>query len=117
GLRPPYPDAARSPSAGRHATILRLDRETRDSGRLDRLAQEIGVQGAADKLPYVLRAAALDHPLEPHELGRALYHLAQRRGFQSNRRSPRRDDEIGRASCREREYGTGGDEEIRQVKR
>jgi CRISPR-associated endonuclease Csn1 len=32
-------------------------------------------------LPYLLRARALDHSLEPHELGRALYHLAQRRGF------------------------------------
>ncbi len=38
-------------------------------------------------LPYWLRARALDHPLESHELGRALYHLAQRRGFLSNRRA------------------------------
>ncbi|HUU53385.1 MAG TPA: type II CRISPR RNA-guided endonuclease Cas9 [Armatimonadota bacterium] len=37
-------------------------------------------------LPYKLRARALDEPLSPHELGRALYHLAQRRGFLSNRR-------------------------------
>jgi CRISPR-associated endonuclease Csn1 len=35
-------------------------------------------------LPYYLRARALDEPLEAYELGRALYHLAQRRGFQSN---------------------------------
>lgn len=95
GLLPTYPGLDLSSSAGRHETILRLDREIRDSGRLDRLAQAIGVHGAADKLPYVLRAAALDHPLEPHELGRALYHLAQRRGFLSNRRSPRRDDDEG----------------------
>ncbi|HEX6938626.1 MAG TPA: hypothetical protein VF158_04390, partial [Longimicrobiales bacterium] len=92
GLLPTHPDLDVS-SAGRHETILRLDQEIRESGRLDRLAHAIGVTGAADKLPYVLRAAALDHPLEPHELGRALYHLAQRRGFLSNRRSPRRDDE------------------------
>ncbi len=32
-------------------------------------------------LPYFLRARALDRRLEPFELGRALYHLAQRRGF------------------------------------
>ena len=95
GLLPTYPGLDASSSAGRHETILRLDQEIRESGRLDRLAETIGVHGAADKLPYVLRAAALDHPLEPHELGRALYHLAQRRGFQSNRRSPRRDDEEG----------------------
>jgi CRISPR-associated endonuclease Csn1 len=36
-------------------------------------------------MPYILRAAALDEPLEPHFLGRAFYHLAQRRGFLSNR--------------------------------
>jgi CRISPR-associated endonuclease Csn1 len=35
--------------------------------------------------PYELRAAALDRKLEPRELGRALHHLAQRRGFKSNR--------------------------------
>ncbi len=36
-------------------------------------------------LPWFLRSRALDHPLERYELGRAIYHLAQRRGFQSNR--------------------------------
>jgi CRISPR-associated endonuclease Csn1 len=44
-------------------------------------------------VPYTLRAKALDSPLEEHELGRALYHLAQRRGFLSNRRAPVKDDE------------------------
>ncbi|MEW5946660.1 MAG: type II CRISPR RNA-guided endonuclease Cas9 [bacterium] len=45
-------------------------------------------------LPYILRARALDEPLEPHQLGRALYHLAQRRGFLSNRKaeSRKKDD-------------------------
>lgn len=37
-------------------------------------------------LPYLLRAAALDEILESHFLGRALYHLAQRRGFQTSRK-------------------------------
>jgi len=37
-------------------------------------------------LPYFLRARALDEVLEPFELGRALYHLGQRRGFLSNRK-------------------------------
>jgi CRISPR-associated endonuclease Csn1 len=37
-------------------------------------------------LPYILRSAALDERLEPHFLGRALYHLAQRRGFLSTRK-------------------------------
>jgi len=42
---------------------------------------------------YRMRARALDERLEPHELGRALYHLAQRRGFLSSRRfRPGRED-------------------------
>jgi RuvC endonuclease subdomain 3 len=41
-------------------------------------------------LPYFLRARALDNPLEPFELGRALYHLGQRRGYRSNRREGRK---------------------------
>ena len=44
-------------------------------------------------LPWFLRARALDHRLEPHELGRALYHLAQRRGFLSNAIGGKQDDE------------------------
>ncbi len=43
-------------------------------------------------LPYFLRARGLDQPLEIYELGRALYHLGQRRGFESNRRAPRKDE-------------------------
>ena len=37
--------------------------------------------------PYLLRAKALDSPLTSYELGRALLHLVQRRGFQSNRKT------------------------------
>jgi CRISPR-associated endonuclease Csn1 len=47
-------------------------------------------------IPYLLRAAALDEMLESHFLGRALYHLAQRRGFQSGRKqmaTAHKDDE------------------------
>ena len=43
--------------------------------------------------PYRLRAAAAKSPLELFELGRALYHLVHRRGFLSNRKSVRKDDE------------------------
>ena len=42
--------------------------------------------------PYALRAAALDKPLEPHALGRALFHLDQRRGFKSNRKATGDDE-------------------------
>ncbi|MBI5866813.1 MAG: type II CRISPR RNA-guided endonuclease Cas9 [candidate division Zixibacteria bacterium] len=43
--------------------------------------------------PYTLRAKALDDRLEPFELGRAFYHIAQRRGFLSNRKSPVKSSE------------------------
>jgi CRISPR-associated endonuclease Csn1 len=36
--------------------------------------------------PYILRAKALDAPLQAFELGRVLYHLVQRRGFLSNKK-------------------------------
>ena len=42
--------------------------------------------------PYALRSRVLDERLEPYEIGRILYHLAQRRGFLSNRRSDRTKD-------------------------
>ncbi|RMH01532.1 MAG: hypothetical protein D6702_11515, partial [Planctomycetota bacterium] len=45
--------------------------------------------------PYELRARALDQPLQPFELGRALYHLAQRRGFKSNRKSGQAKEDRG----------------------
>jgi len=34
---------------------------------------------------YAIRGRALDQRLEPHEIGRALFHLNQRRGYKSNR--------------------------------
>ncbi len=37
--------------------------------------------------PYVLRARAVREAVTPHELGRVLLHLAQRRGFKSNRKT------------------------------
>lgn len=39
--------------------------------------------------PYLLRARSLRERLHPHEIGRALLHLNQRRGFLSNRKTDR----------------------------
>lgn len=36
--------------------------------------------------PYFLRKKCVEQKAEPYEIGRALYHLAQRRGFLSNRK-------------------------------
>lgn len=92
GLLPP--DDARTPEA-RQNLLNNLDRRIlssswfavkRDSGRFPEPDQT---------MPYILRAAALDEGLEPHFLGRALYHLAQRRGFLSNRKAAEKNDDEG----------------------
>ncbi len=44
----------------------------------------------AEQDPYPLRARALHEQLEPYEIGRALFHLNQRRGFKSNRKAERK---------------------------
>lgn len=58
--------------------------ETNDR-RFDQVAQDV----------YALRARALNEKLEPHHIGRALFHLNQRRGFKSNRKTDGRDNEQG----------------------
>ncbi len=45
--------------------------------------------------PYALRTKALDAPLESYELGRALLHINQRRGFKSNRKTDKAADDKG----------------------
>ena len=62
----------------RHSLLAKVDKELRPRLSLDgdRIVQHL--------LPYVLRTRALDERLSRHALGRALYHLAQRRGFLSN---------------------------------
>ena len=46
--------------------------------------------------PYILRATGLDQALPLTLLGRALFHLNQRRGFKSNRKTDRGDNESGK---------------------
>jgi len=71
-----------------------------------------GLSALMKRNPYELRARGLDDALEPHEFGRTLYHLCQRRGFKSNRKTESKDDnkvtkdagqlqmEIEEAGCR-----------------
>ncbi|GIU67208.1 type II CRISPR RNA-guided endonuclease Cas9 [Candidatus Phycosocius spiralis] len=42
--------------------------------------------------PLKLRAEALERALTPYELGRAIWHLNQRRGFKSNRKTDKADE-------------------------
>lgn len=45
---------------------------------------------------YALRARALNETLEPYQLGRSIFHLNQRRGFKSNRKTDSNDAEQGK---------------------
>jgi CRISPR-associated endonuclease Csn1 len=45
--------------------------------------------------PYALRKRALDEKLTPAEFARALFHINQRRGFKSNRKTDKKDSESG----------------------
>lgn len=45
--------------------------------------------------PYALRAKGLDEALKPGEFARALFHINQRRGFKSNRKTDKKDNDAG----------------------
>jgi len=48
------------------------------------------------KDPYALRAKALDHKIELQELGLCIYQFAHRRGFLSNSKALKKDDDFGK---------------------
>jgi CRISPR-associated endonuclease Csn1 len=45
--------------------------------------------------PYGLRAKGLNEALKPEEFARALFHINQRRGFKSNRKTDKKDNDSG----------------------
>jgi CRISPR-associated endonuclease Csn1 len=45
--------------------------------------------------PYALRARGLTEALSPAEFARALFHINQRRGFKSNRKTDKKDNDSG----------------------
>lgn len=55
-------------------------------------AEDAARRALAKVDPYALRRDALHRKLEPHEFGRAIFHLNQRRGFASNRKTDRAND-------------------------
>lgn len=55
-------------------------------------ADEAARKALAALDPYSLRKRGLDEALTPYELGRALFHINQRRGFRSNRKVDKADD-------------------------
>ncbi len=50
--------------------------------------------------PYELRTKALDEKISLYELGRIFYHIAQRRGFKSNRKAGQEDSAIFKGSSK-----------------
>ncbi len=75
------PPSESNQSASRKAVFDKLDAE------LTARHVKPGDHTAHQQLPYLLRTKALSERLEPTELGRAIYNLAQRRGFASNRKT------------------------------
>ena len=49
-----------------------------------------------DTDPWILRARGLHEEITPYQFGRALFHLHQRRGFKSNRKTDRSDNDKGK---------------------
>ena len=102
-----FPDG-RDPQSG--ASLAQERREPRSARRrrdrfLDRRSDLMGLlvghglmpadpaerKGLEAADPWRLRAEGLDRSLTLHELGRAIFHLNQRRGFKSNRRTDRKE--------------------------
>jgi CRISPR-associated endonuclease Csn1 len=81
----------------------RRDRLLKRKARMQRLLIEHGffpADEAARKAletlnPYELRAKGLDAALAPAEFARALFHINQRRGFKSNRKTDKKDNDSG----------------------
>ena len=88
--------AARAMRRRRDRFLRRQDRLMRalvDAGLMP--ADEAARKALESRDPYTLRADALDRPLDAYELGRALFHINQRRGFKSNRIADSDDTEAG----------------------
>mgnify|MGYP001081611619 CR=1 FL=1 len=101
------PKSGASRAVGRRtarAMRRRRDRYLRRRAALMKRLAEAGLMptdpGKAKELealdPYQLRAEGLDRALPLPHLGRALFHINQRRGFRSNRKTDRGDNESGK---------------------
>lgn len=92
GLMP----AVESPSPSARTQLLReLDQKVRESFYVRHPELKLNENGGVRLLPFHLRAAGLRERLEPYEVGRAIYHLVQRRGFWSNSRRASKDKDEG----------------------
>lgn len=82
---------------------VQYERRRKRKQKLKGILQELGMMPLENEdlkkfykqNPYKLRKKALDSELTLHELGRALYHLNQRRGFKSNRKTSSEEESSG----------------------
>lgn len=97
GLLPEIDGGGCASSEQRHALLNHLDKQL----ALKFLTS--GDDSFAQKPLYLLRKRALDHALEPFELGRVLFHLSQRRGFKSNRKETKKaakdNEDVGQVNA------------------
>lgn len=89
-----FPECSAHKGAARDKAIARLDKELYAEYR-DVVRDAPDALRSLQQLPYFLRSRALDEKLSPLALGRAMYHLAQRRGYLSNRKTKRDKKEEG----------------------
>jgi len=73
-----------------------LVKETDDGKSKDGQPKRPGKPGDISTSVHGLRARALTERLTPHQIGRVLFNLNQRRGFKSNRKTDRRDNDQGK---------------------
>jgi len=69
----------------RHLRSDKLVKSLQSAGLLPNKREDL--KELLQKEPYHLRAKGLDDKLEQYEFGRVLYHVNQRRGFKSNRKT------------------------------
>jgi CRISPR-associated endonuclease Csn1 len=87
---------ARGMRRRRDRYLRRRDRLMDELMHFGLMPSDVAERKALEQLdPYELRATGLDDPLPLHHIGRALFHLNQRRGFKSNRKTDGGDDESG----------------------
>ncbi len=95
----------------RHEALMAVDARMRNRDTGPRLqSQAANTTRHPHTWLYRLRAKGLDERLEAEELGRALYHLAQRRGFKSGRKTT-----LGAAEKEEEGKVTAGIASLREA--
>lgn len=100
------PQSKESNAAGRRLPRSQRRAQDRRLGRRKRLLKDLEGAGLLptqkserDHLfaqnPYEIRARAAREKVSQHELGRALWHISKHRGFKSNRKTDKSEDDTG----------------------